>query len=109
MNAITGFRCPVCDSVLHVYGRDQQPQPPVPIHQFLSKRIDEIKWDKRVGVRIMAVCSYDGIVTIADLVKRSERELLREPNFGRRSIEEIKRVLAEQNLHLGMGQNDRSF
>jgi hypothetical protein len=43
------------------------------------------------------------IATVADLVRLTEPELLREPNFGRKSLAAIKRVLAEHGLTLGMG------
>ena len=42
------------------------------------------------------------IATVADLVRMTEGELLREPNFGRKSLDAIKRVLAEHGLTLGM-------
>jgi DNA-directed RNA polymerase alpha subunit len=41
------------------------------------------------------------IVTVADLVRMTEGQLLREPNFGRKSLDAIKRVLAEHGL-MGM-------
>jgi DNA-directed RNA polymerase subunit alpha len=39
---------------------------------------------------------------VRELVRRTEAELLREPNFGRVSLDAIKRVLAEHGLTLGM-------
>ena len=39
---------------------------------------------------------------IGDLVQRSEAEMLKTKNFGRKSLNEIKSILAEMNLHLGM-------
>ena len=44
----------------------------------------------------------DNIVYIGDLVQKSEAEMLRTPNFGRKSLNEIKEVLAGMGLHLGM-------
>ena len=44
----------------------------------------------------------DNIVYIGDLVQKSEAEMLRTPNFGRKSLNEIKEVLAQMGLHLGM-------
>ena len=44
----------------------------------------------------------DNIVYIGDLVQKTEAEMLRTPNFGRKSLNEIKEVLAEMGLHLGM-------
>ena len=42
------------------------------------------------------------IRTIADLVQRSESELLKTKNFGKKSLNEIKTILGEMGLHLGM-------
>jgi DNA-directed RNA polymerase subunit alpha len=36
-------------------------------------------------------------------VQKSEAEMLRTPNFGRKSLNEIKEVLQQMGLHLGMG------
>ncbi len=44
----------------------------------------------------------DNVVYIGDLVQKSEAEMLRTPNFGRKSLNEIKEVLAQSELHLGM-------
>ena len=44
----------------------------------------------------------DNIVYIGDLVQKTEAEMLRTPNFGRKSLNEIKEVLAQMGLHLGM-------
>src|SRR5438105_5957407 len=48
------------------------------------------------------VCFFRSIVYIGDLVQKSEAEMLRTPNFGRKSLNEIKEVLAQMGLHLGM-------
>ena len=44
----------------------------------------------------------DNIIYIGDLVQKSEQEMLRTPNFGRKSLNEIKEVLAQMGLELGM-------
>ena len=44
----------------------------------------------------------DNIIYIGDLVQKTESELLRTPNFGRKSLNEIKEVLTQMGLHLGM-------
>ena len=44
----------------------------------------------------------DNIIYIGDLVQRSEQEMLKTPNFGRKSLNEIKAVLAEMGLELGL-------
>ena len=58
----------------------------------------------------LSVRAYNGlrnadIATIGDLVVKSEPELLRERNIGRKSIEEVERILDGLGLKLGMGQN----
>ena len=58
----------------------------------------------------LSVRAYNGlrnadIATIGDLVVKSEQELLRERNIGRKSIEEVERILSGLGLKLGMGQN----
>ena len=58
----------------------------------------------------LSVRAYNGlrnadIATIGDLVVKSEAELLRERNIGRKSIEEVERILDGLGLKLGMGQS----
>ena len=58
----------------------------------------------------LSVRAYNGlrnadIATIGDLVVKSESELLRERNIGRKSIEEVERILDGLGLKLGMGQS----
>jgi Bacterial RNA polymerase, alpha chain C terminal domain/Protein of unknown function (DUF3775) len=43
----------------------------------------------------------DNIFYIGELVQRSEAEMLRKPHFGRKSLNEIKEILAQMGLHLG--------
>lgn len=54
------------------------------------------------SVRTANCLQNEGIVHIGELVQRGEAEMLRTPNFGRKSLNEIKEVLAQMNLHLGM-------
>ena len=44
----------------------------------------------------------DNIIYIGDLVQKTEAEMLRTPNFGRKSLNEIKEVLSSMGLRLGM-------
>jgi len=53
-----------------------------------------------IGVRSYNCLKREGIQTVADLVKRSEAELMNIPNFGRKSIEEVKENLAKMGLSL---------
>jgi hypothetical protein len=47
-----------------------------------------------------------GIRTIGNVVRKMERELLIVPNFGRKSLNELKEALAEKGLHLGMTEEE---
>jgi hypothetical protein len=55
-----------------------------------------------LSVRTANCLKNDNIVYIGDLVQKSEAEMLRTPNFGRRSLNEIKEALTQMGLHLGM-------
>ena len=48
----------------------------------------------------------DEIIYIGDLVQKTESEMLRTPNFGRKSLNEIKEILTTMNLELGMKIED---
>ncbi|NQY82324.1 MAG: DNA-directed RNA polymerase subunit alpha [Alphaproteobacteria bacterium] len=64
----------------------------------LVKKVDELE----LSVRSANCLKNDNIVYIGDLVKMTEQDMLKTPNFGRKSLNEIKDVLQEFNLHLGM-------
>ena len=55
-----------------------------------------------LSVRAANCLKNASIKTIADLVQRSESEMLKTKNFGRKSLNEIKEILAEMGLSLGM-------
>jgi hypothetical protein len=55
-----------------------------------------------LSVRTENCLKNDNILYIGDLLQKSEAEMLRTPNFGRKSLNEIKEVLAQMGLHLGM-------
>ena len=55
-----------------------------------------------LSVRSANCLKNDNIVYIGDLVQKSESEMLRTPNFGRKSLNEIKEVLTQMGLALGM-------
>ncbi|MEM8877496.1 MAG: DNA-directed RNA polymerase subunit alpha [Pseudomonadota bacterium] len=76
-------------------------QPEVPDLAFnpaLLKKVDELE----LSVRSANCLKNDNIVYIGDLIQKTESEMLRTPNFGRKSLNEIKEVLAQMGLHLGM-------
>jgi len=64
----------------------------------LLRKVDELE----LSVRSANCLKNDNIVYIGDLVQKSEAEMLRTPNFGRKSLNEIKEVLVTMELHLGM-------
>ena len=59
-----------------------------------------------LSVRAANCLKAAGIKTIGDLVKRSEPEMLRFHNFGKKSLDEIRSILETMDLHLGMGSSD---
>lgn len=62
---------------------------------------DEILIEElEIGVRSYNCLKREGIQTVADLLKRSEAELMNIPNFGRKSIEEVIENLAKMGLYL---------
>lgn len=68
----------------------------------LLKKVDELE----LSVRSANCLKNDNIVYIGDLIQKTEGEMLRTPNFGRKSLNEIKEVLASLGLHLGMDVPD---
>jgi len=64
----------------------------------LLKKVDELE----LSVRSMNCLKNDNIIYIGDLVQKTESEMLRTPNFGRKSLNEIKEVLSSMSLYLGM-------
>jgi DNA-directed RNA polymerase subunit alpha len=69
-----------------------------PFNRNLLRKVDELE----LSVRSANCLKNDNIVYIGDLVQKTEAEMLRTPNFGRKSLNEIKEVLAQMGLHLGM-------
>ena len=76
---------------------EDQPSEP-PFNKNLLRKVDELE----LSVRSANCLKNDNIVYIGDLVQKSEAEMLRTPNFGRKSLNEIKEVLSTMGLHLGM-------
>ena len=65
---------------------------------LLLKKVEELE----LSVRSANCLKNDNIVYIGDLILKTESEMLRTPNFGRKSLNEIKEVLTSMGLHLGM-------
>ena len=77
---------------------DGEAKPDLPFNPALLKKVDELE----LSVRSANCLKNDNIVYIGDLIQKTEAEMLRTPNFGRKSLNEIKEVLTNMNLHLGM-------
>ena len=70
----------------------------LPFNRNLLRKVDELE----LSVRSANCLKNDNIIYIGDLVQKSEQEMLRTPNFSRKSLNEIKEVLANMGLSLGM-------
>ncbi len=77
---------------------EEQQHPELAFNAALLKKVDELE----LSVRSANFLKNDNIVYIGDLIQKTEAEMLRTPNFGRKSLNEIKEVLASMGLHLGM-------
>ena len=77
---------------------DQSQAEKLSFNSNLLKKVEELE----LSVRSMNCLKNDNIIYIGDLVQKSEGEMLRTPNFGRKSLNEIKEVLTGMSLYLGM-------
>jgi DNA-directed RNA polymerase subunit alpha len=79
---------------------------PAPIEQPKAPQVDPILLrpvdDLELTVRSANCLKAENIYYIGDLIQRTETELLKTPNLGRKSLNEIKEVLASRGLTLGM-------
>ena len=76
----------------------QTEEPDLEFNPLLLKKVDELE----LSVRSANCLKNDNIVYIGDLIQKTEAEMLRTPNFGRKSLNEIKEVLTGMGLYLGM-------
>lgn len=79
------------------------PAPPetdvtAPLNENLFKTVDELE----LSVRSANCLKNANIHYIGDLVQKTEAEMLKTKNFGRKSLNEIKQIIAEMGLSLGM-------
>ncbi len=84
------------DEPAEVVVREKPTEPE--FNKNLLRKVDELE----LSVRSMNCLKNDNIIYIGDLVQKSEGEMLRTPNFGRKSLNEIKEVLTGMSLYLGM-------
>jgi len=85
---------PVTDD--HEPGLETAPR--VELNEHLFRNVDELE----LSVRASNCLKTANIRTIADLVQKTESELLKTKNFGKKSLNEIKTILGEMGLSLGM-------
>lgn len=71
--------------------------------EHLGKSVDELE----LSVRSYNCLKNANIRTIGELVTRTEAEMLKTKNFGRKSLNEIKEILASMGLSLGMKLDDQ--
>ncbi len=100
------FAARILQDQLNVFVNFEEPRkeaaaeaiPDLAFNPAFLKKVDELE----LSVRSANCLKNDNIVYIGDLVQKTEAEMLRTPNFGRKSLNEIKEVLAQMGLHLGM-------
>jgi DNA-directed RNA polymerase subunit alpha len=72
---------------------------PPPLKELFRRPIDELA---ELSVRSVNSLKKEDIITLGDLVQRTEEQMLHIENFGIKSLEEIRQFLNEHNLHFGM-------
>jgi len=82
--------------------QDQDGAEKLSFNTHLLKKVEELE----LSVRSANCLKNDNIIYIGDLVQKTESEMLRTPNFGRKSLNEIKEVLTQMELNLGMSVPD---
>ena len=94
----------ICDSMVNLVDKEEISErvvtpaaPPMP-DPVLMQLVDDLE----LTVRSANCLKAEQIIYIGDLVQRTEVELLKTPNLGKKSLNEIKDVLAQRNLSLGM-------
>ena len=70
----------------------------LPFNRNLLRKVEELE----LSVRSANCLKNENIVYIGDLVQKTESELLRTPNFGRKSLNEFREVLLDMGLELGL-------
>jgi DNA-directed RNA polymerase subunit alpha len=77
---------------------EEETKDDLPFNKNLLRKVDELE----LSVRSANCLKNDNIIYIGDLVQKTEADMLRTPNFGRKSLNEIKEVLSQMGLNLGM-------
>ena len=71
-------------------------------NRHLQRKIEDLE----LSLRAANCLRNENVVYISDLVQKTEQDMLKTPNFGRKSLNEIKEVLANMSLSLGMSLPD---
>jgi len=77
----------------------KEDKPELPFSPYLLKKVYDLD---ELSVRATNCLKNDNIVYVGDLVQKTEAEMLKTPNFGRKSLNEIKEKLAKIGLRFGM-------
>lgn len=93
------------------FGDVGEPQPPVPgavkvpapLRDLFERSIEDLA---ELSVRSVNSLKKENIITLGDLVQRTEEQMLDIENFGIKSLEEIRQFLKEHDLHFGMQLED---
>jgi len=100
-----GLAAKIIQDQLHIFVKfqdvqeqEEQEEEVLPFDIQLLKKVDDLE----LSVRSQNCLKNDNIVYIGDLVVKSEGEMLKTPNFGRKSLNEIKELLASMNIRFGM-------
>ncbi len=80
------------------YPEKRQDGPAIPLNDNLFRSVDELEF----SVRSQNCLQNADIKYIGELVQKSEQEMLKTKNFGHKSLNEIKEILREMGLELGM-------
>jgi len=79
--------------------RKEDAKPELPFSPYLLKKVYDLD---ELSVRATNCLKNDNIVYVGDLVQKTEGEMLKTPNFGRKSLNEIKEKLSKIGLRFGM-------
>ncbi len=100
------FAAKILKEQLSIFISREELEEPVPQQQNESDKLNEYLWrsvdELELSVRSANCLQNANIHYIGDLVQRSEAEMLKTKNFGRKSLKEIKEILANMGLSLGM-------
>jgi DNA-directed RNA polymerase subunit alpha len=80
------------------YVEVSQDEPEESTRHYLDQQVDELE----LSVRSSNCLKSANITFIGELVQRTEQDMLKTKNFGRKSLQELKEILDSKGLSLGM-------